>query len=78
MKSAKVIFGVIAGLLFAWIGYIYATHTAQQLPHFFPGYDASLTRVHDKHAIASFIVAAGFFVYAWFGSGQKSSPSEEA
>ena len=72
MKSFKITLGIILGFLFVLIGYIYATHTAQNLPHYFIGYQAGLDKVHTKHSIASFVVAALCFVYAWFQTGPKA------
>ena len=72
MKSAKITLGIILGLLFVWVGYVYATHTAQNLPHYFIGYQAGLAKVHVKHSIASFVVGALCFVYTWFQTGPKN------
>ena len=73
MKFSLVL-AVLLAIVFAAIGYVYVTHSAQNLPHFFPGYEAGLDRTHLKHAIASFVVAAAFLVYAWF----KSAPAPKA
>ena len=37
-NKTQVILGVILGVAFFVIGYIYLSHTAGNLPHFFPGY----------------------------------------
>ena len=63
---------VILGLVFFVIGYIYFTHTAGALPAFFPGYSSGASNIHTKHAIVSFVVGLGCFIYAWFSSGSKT------
>ncbi len=70
-NKTQVILGVILGVAFFVIGYIYLSHTAGNLPHFFPGYKEGYEHVHAKHAIASFIVGIACFIYAWFQSGPK-------
>jgi len=65
--------GVVLGIVFFVVGYIYATHTAGQLPTFFPGYLAGATNVHTKHSIAAFIVGIACFIFAWFKSGPKKA-----
>lgn len=67
------ILAVIVGLVLLVVGYVYASRTAQHLPTWFPGYDASLTKVHTKHAIAGFVLAVGSFILAWFQTGSKPS-----
>lgn len=68
----------IVGILLLIIGYIYATHTADTLPHWLPGYDATVTKVHGKHAFGAIILGIACFVFAWFQSGPKkaATPSE--
>jgi hypothetical protein len=68
-NKTYVILGIIVGLIFCAIGYIYSSHTAGSLPHFFPGYTAGSNIIHEKHSIASFIVGIACFIYAWFKSG---------
>lgn len=70
---------VILGILFLIISYVYFTRQAGDLPHFFPGYQAGLDKVHDKHAIAALLLGIGCFVLAWFQSGpKKSTPTTTA
>ncbi len=71
MKKTKITISTVLGLVFLYITYIYATHNALALPAFFPGYTAGLVTVHIKHSIASFVLAAVFFAYAWFQGGPK-------
>lgn len=70
-NRAAVSVGIILGILFVIIGFVYATHTADKLPSYFPGHDVTLTTVHVKHSIAAFVLAVLSFVYAWFQSGKK-------
>ena len=75
MKQQKilVILGVVLGLVFVYIGFVYATHSAGTLPSFFPGYQAGSSHVHTKHSIASFVLAVSLFIYSWFASGPKKT-----
>jgi len=68
---------LILGLIFIILGVVYSTHTADTLPHFVPGYDAGLTTKHIKHAIASFVLAIGSFIWAWFQSAPKPENTEK-
>ncbi len=70
-NSWLVSLGIILGIILFIIGLVYVTHPAARLPHFFPGYDATMTIPHYKHGIAAFIVGIACFVYAWFMSGPK-------
>jgi hypothetical protein len=65
--------GVILGLIFCVIGYVYASRGAGMLPHFFPGFAAGVAAKHIKHSIAAFVLAAACFVYAWFVSAPKKA-----
>ncbi len=73
MNSAKplVPVAIVVGILFLVVAYLYATHAAQALPAFLPGYKAGDTHPHTKHALAAFVLALGSFVFAWFQSGPK-------
>ena len=72
MKNKGMVWlGVILGVVFLVIGYIYMTHSAGALPKFFPGYTTGESHVHTKHALAAFIVGVACFIYAWFQSGPK-------
>lgn len=64
---------IIAGLVFLVIAVIYWVEPASSLPSFFPGHEAGLSRHHYKHGVASFVVAAGCFVFAWFQSGPRDA-----
>lgn len=77
MSKPIVLLAGVVGILFVIAGVIYLLQPAQSLPHFFPGYDAELTRHHYKHGIGMLILAAGCFVFAWFQSGKKLAPPQE-
>ncbi|MDB4939822.1 MAG: hypothetical protein JWO40_247 [Candidatus Doudnabacteria bacterium] len=64
---------VILGVILIYIGYIYASHSAETLPSFFPGSLAGSNHIHTKHSLASFVVAIGLFIFAWFKSGPKQA-----
>jgi amino acid permease len=72
-RSIQVIIAAILGLVFLVVSYIYFTHQAQNLPSFFPGHTAGLTKVHSTHAIASLVVGLAFLAFAWFQSGPKKA-----
>ena len=67
------VLGIVLGFVFLYIGFVYSTHAADNLPTYFPGYLQGSTHVHAKHAIASFIVAVACFIFAWFKSGPKTT-----
>jgi hypothetical protein len=58
----------VLGIVFLAVAGIYFLMPADQLPDFFPGHEAGVTRLHVKHGIASglaglMLVAAS----AWMG-----------
>jgi hypothetical protein len=71
MKRVLAIIAVLLGVLFVILAFIYWTTPASSLPSYLPGYDPALAGVHFKHGLASLIVAALLFVYAWFATGKK-------
>ena len=72
-NKGLMILAVVLGIVFFVIGFVYATHSAGQLPTFFPGFQAGDSHIHTKHSIASFIVGIACFIYAWFQSGPKKT-----
>lgn len=72
-KKTLVVVAVIFGIILFAVGFTYATHSADSLPHFFPGFSANDTQVHVKHSIAAFVVGIALFVYAWFQSAPKKT-----
>jgi hypothetical protein len=64
MKLVLTLFGVVLLVISA----VYFLIPADQLPSFFPGYEAGVSRVHAKHGIVSgvaglVLIAAG----VWMG-----------
>jgi amino acid permease len=72
-KKTWIVLAVLLGVIFIIIGAVYATHSADMLPHFFPGYTPGDSLRHTKHALAAFIVAIACFIVAWFQSGPKKA-----
>ncbi len=73
MKNLLVAVAVLVGVLLVVAGGVYAALPAHSLPTFFPGYDATLTKHHYTHAVASVGLGFVFFAFAWMKSGKKSS-----
>ena len=73
MNKTLIALAIVLGLVFCVIGFVYASHTGENLPHYFPGYAPGYDRVHVKHSVAAFVVGAAFFVFAWFKSGTKNN-----
>ena len=72
MKNKTIaIISVVLGILFLALAFYYWSTPADLLPHFMPGYDATLSTVHLKHGIGAFVLAAAAFIFAWFTSGEK-------
>lgn len=71
MKRATAIAAIVLGIVFLGLAFFYWTTPANALPTYFPGYDAAMAGVHFKHGLASLILAALLFVYAWFATGKK-------
>ena len=71
MKRAGALIAVLLGILFIILAFIYWTTPANALPSFLPGYDPAMAAVHFKHGLASLILAALLFIYAWFATGKK-------
>ena len=63
---------IVLGLLLIMLAVVYATTPADALPHFLPGYDASMSTVHVKHAIGAGLLGLAAFAFAWFQSGKKA------
>lgn len=66
-----VLIAVIVGVLLLVVSVIYFMEPAKSLPTFFPGYDKTLIRHHTTHAIGTFILGIGAFIFAWFQSGKN-------
>lgn len=67
--TVSVILIAIACFIAAWI---YFTHTATKLPHYFPGYQFGYNHIHVKRGIIAVIIGLGCFIFAWFQTRKKS------
>ncbi len=61
-----------AGLVLIAVGLVYCTNPAQSLPHYLPGYDPGLDKLHYKHGLAALIFGIALFVYPWLPSRSRS------
>ena len=75
-KKILAVLGIILGILLIVAAVVYFTTPAKNLPSFFPGYDAGLSKIHFKHAIGSLLLGLGAFIFSWFQTGKKSSKKE--
>ena len=57
---------VVLAIAFIAVGIIYVTRTAADLPSFFPGHAAGVTKHHYKHSLVAFTLAIVALVGAWF------------
>jgi len=55
-----------AGVVCVALAIVYFVTTASNLPSFFPGHQAGLTRHHTKHGLALIGVAVVLWIAAWF------------
>jgi uncharacterized membrane protein len=70
MKASTALFALV-GVVFLYIGYVYLSHNAGDLPSFYPGHSVGSTVTHTKHGIFAIALGIGSFVIAWFQSGPK-------
>ena len=63
---------VILGLALIVIAAFYFTHTADQLPSFFPGHQAGSNHHHTKHGAAALLLGLAAWVAAWMSAGKKT------
>jgi hypothetical protein len=66
---------VVVGIVLIVIAIVYWIEPAKSLPGFFPGHEAGSGHHHVKHGIAAFLVGLACFVFAWFRTGPKRTPS---
>ncbi len=76
MNKPLIILAVVVGIIFLGIAGIYFVTPANHLPHFFPGFDSTLTKTHYKHGIGALVIAIAAFIFAWFQSGKKKTSSD--
>jgi hypothetical protein len=75
MKTLAWIVGVV-GIILIGISIFYFITPAHSLPHFFPGYDATLAKAHYKHGIGALLLGFACLAFTWFNTGKKSSKKE--
>jgi len=57
---------IVLGLVLIAIAVMYFMMPADQLPSFFPGHEAGVTRVHMKHGIVSGVAGVVLLAIGWF------------
>lgn len=62
---------LVAGALCIGLAAYYWVTPASALPHYLPGYDPSIARVHFKHGLGALIVGAALLVWVWFRTGKR-------
>jgi hypothetical protein len=72
LMVALVILAIISGI----VSVVYFTHTAGNLPHFYPGYTAGSTHTHTKHGIVFAGLAVVLLLGAWMVSGSSADTSK--
>ena len=64
---------VVLGVLLMVVAIVYWAESADSLPSFVPGHEDGSSHHHIKHGLAAFILAIGWFIFAWFQSGPTPS-----
>jgi len=65
---------IAAGVILVALAVLYFITPAAALPHFFPGYNATLPHyIHYKHGIAALLLGLAAFALAWFSGGTRST-----
>jgi hypothetical protein len=57
---------IVLGLVLIAIAVMYFMMPADQLPAFFPGHEAGVTRVHMKHGIVAGVAGVVLLAIGWF------------
>ena len=57
---------IVLGLVLIAIAVMYFMMPADQLPTFFPGHEAGVTRIHMKHGIVSGVAGVVLLAVGWF------------
>lgn len=73
MKKFLIWGSVVLGVVLIVLTVVYFITPANALPHFFPGFQADITRTHYKHGIGTLILALALFAFAWFKSAPKKN-----
>ena len=76
-KKLLVSMAYVLAALFVLLAIFYFVTPADKLPHFLPGYDATMTAAHVKHGLACLVLALGCGAFAWFQGGPKKSAQQE-
>ncbi len=66
----------IVGLALITFGLVYFTNPAQSLPHYLPGYDPVLDKLHYKHGFVALLSGVALFVYPWLPGCNRSDQQE--
>jgi hypothetical protein len=56
----------VLGLALIAVAVMYFMMPADQLPGFFPGHEAGVTRIHYKHGIVAGAIGIVFLAAGWF------------
>jgi cytochrome b561 len=59
------------------IAVVYFTRDAANLPGFFPGHQAGLTKTHTKHGLAALVLAVVALIGAWFSSAPRPDSTDD-
>jgi hypothetical protein len=62
----KLIFSLL-GVVLLIVAVVYFMLPADQLPGFFPGHEAGVTRVHAKHGIVAAVAGLVLLAAGWWG-----------
>jgi uncharacterized protein YceK len=76
MKKLLVVVLVILAIISGVASVVYFTHTAGNLPHFYPGYTAGSTHTHTKHGVVFAGLAVVLLLGAWMVSGSSSDTNK--
>jgi hypothetical protein len=68
----------IIGVVLIVLAIVYWAEPASSLPSWIPGHEAGSGHHHVKHGIAAFLLGVALLVFAWFQTGKKTAPSDEA
>jgi hypothetical protein len=64
-SSMKLIFSLL-GVVLLIVAVVYFMLPADQLPGFFPGHEAGVTRVHAKHGIVAAVAGLVLLAAGWW------------
>ena len=64
----------VLGVVILLVAIVYFTKSANDLPSFFPGHQAGVTRHHTKHGLALVALAVVTWIGAWFTTATPAPP----